>query len=63
MSETITLGNLLTIASVIVGVVGIFLKLSHYHADNQSRLAIIETRLEAIWHWFVDRRNPSDYGG
>lgn len=57
LDATVNLGNILTGAGLLIGLVAAHLqnqaRLDAMHRQNSERLAHIETRLDMIYDWFI----------
>lgn len=73
---TVTLGNMLSLVSILVALLGIFLKtmqrineidannmkkIQEYHAENTGRFVELETKMDSIWEWFTKRLERRDH--
>lgn len=64
LNEGITLGNVLTIVSILVAIFTLawkgFQVMSENHAENSRRLTELEVKIDAMWDWFVRHLHGGD---
>jgi archaellum component FlaF (FlaF/FlaG flagellin family) len=72
---SISLGNVLTLVSILVALLAIFwktmqrineidaanmTKIQEYHTENTGRLVELETKVDSIWTWWTRRLERRD---
>lgn len=56
----VSVGNLISIVTMLVIVGGFLLRLAGYLQRTEGRLMAIETKVTALWEWFTQGRGRRD---